>query len=59
LFSPRRWALGRLFDRRDAAAVVALVGATLVVHGVAQLSVPAAYIVAGGALVALAWWRIR
>lgn len=44
---------------RDILAVVGLIGFGLLVWGVGQIHVPAAYIVGGGGLVGLAVWRGR
>lgn len=49
----------RSFDRRDGVALLGVVGFGLLVWGVAQIHVPAAFIVGGGALVGLAVWRVR
>lgn len=43
----------------DARDVVALLGAALVVVGLAQVYPPAAYIVPGLGLIALAAWRVK
>jgi hypothetical protein len=49
----------RLLRAIDARDISAGVGLTLVTIGVAQVNIPAAFIVPGVALIGLALWRIR
>jgi len=49
----------RLLRALDARDVAGAVGLTLITSGVAQVSVPAAFIVPGAILLGLALWRVK
>lgn len=51
--------VARALRRLDARDVVGALGLGLVTAGVAQIYVPAAYIVPGVALLGLAVWKVR